>query len=159
MAVGRCMRSCMDCRSTDSVGRADSSPSEEGSPGRLVERYPEEERARPVVVEAVAAAVVAVAVVAAVVVAGAQTVLSRHRATHYVYRNHRSAVGHMSHRSSKSRATDPPQANANQKKNSPVVGCRHSHIQQLRRIQQVEKRGLADPADQTLRMNCLVLGQ
>ena len=148
----------MGCRSTGSVGRADSSPSEEGSPGRLVERYPEEERARPVVVEAVAAAVVAVAVVAAAA-AGAQTVLSRHRATHYVYRNHRSAVGHMSHRSSKSRATDPPQANANQKKNSPVVDCRHSHIQQLRRIQQVEKQGLVDPADQMLRMNYLVLGQ
>ena len=146
----------MDCRSTGSVGKVGNSPLEEGSPGLLAERYPEEARARPVVVAAVAAAVVVAVVVAAA--AEAQTVLSRHRATHYVYRNHRSAVGHMSHRSSKSRATDPPQANANQKKNSPVVDCRHSHIQQLRRSQQVEKQGLVDPADQTLRMNCLGLG-
>ena len=134
MAVGRCRRSCMDCRSTGSVGKAGNSPSEVGSPGPLAERYPEEARARPVVVAVVAAAVVVVAAAVAAV-AEAQTVLSRHRATHYVYRNHRSAVGHMSHRSSKSRATDPPQANANQKKNLPVVDCRHSHIQQLRRSQ------------------------
>jgi predicted nicotinamide N-methyase len=121
------LRSCTDCRSTGSVDRVGNSPWEVGSPVRLAERYPEEVRARPVVVAAVAAAVVVVAVAAA---AGAQTVLSRHHATHYVYQNRRSAVGHMSHRSPKSRATDPPQANANQKENSPV-DCQHKpeHIQ------------------------------
>jgi hypothetical protein len=94
----------------------DNSPWEAGSLVRLAEHCPEEGRARPVVVAAVAAAVAVV-----VAAAGAQTTLSRHRATHYVYQNRRSAVGHMSHRSSKSRATDPPQANANEKETHPLL--------------------------------------
>jgi hypothetical protein len=103
------MRSCTDYHSTGSVGMADNNPWEVGSPVRPAEHLPEEGQGRPVVAVAVAAVVV-VAAAAAVAAAGDRQALSRHRATHYVCRTRQSAVGHMSHRSSKSRATDPPQA-------------------------------------------------
>jgi hypothetical protein len=69
----------------------------------------------PLVV-AVAAAVVAAAAAAAAaavvvaVAAGAQANLSHRRATHYVRQTRQSAVGYMSHKSSKTRATDSPHA-------------------------------------------------
>ena len=63
------------------------------------------------VVAAAAAAVdVAVAVAAAAAAAGAQANLSLHRAAHCVHQTRQSAVGYMSHKSSRSRATDSPHA-------------------------------------------------
>ena len=112
------MRSCTDCHNTGSVDMADNNPWEAGSPVRLAGRCPEEVRAHPVVVAAVAVVVVVVAAAAAV---GEQIALSRHRATRYVYRTRQSAVGHMSHRSSKSRATDPPQARMRTGRTHPLL--------------------------------------
>ena len=110
------MRSCTDCHSIGSVDMADNNPWEAGSPVRPAERCPEGVRARPVVV---VAAVVAVAAAAAA--AGEQIALSRHRATRYVCRTRQSAVGHMSHKSSKSRATDPPQARMRTTRTHPLL--------------------------------------
>ena len=58
----------------------------------------------------VAAAAAAVVVAAAAVAAGAQANLSLHRAAHCVHQTRQSAVGYMSHKSSRSRATDSPHA-------------------------------------------------
>ena len=88
-------------------------PWEADSPARLAVRRPGVVQV-PLVV-AVAAAVVAVVVVVAaaavvVVVAGAQANLLHRRAAHCVHQIRQSAVGYMSHKGSKSRATDSPHA-------------------------------------------------
>jgi hypothetical protein len=94
-------------------------PWEADSPARLAVRRPGVVQVPPVV--AVAAAVVVVVVVVVVVaaaavvvvvavIAGAQANLSHRRAAHCVRQTRQSAVGYMSHKSSRSRATDPPHA-------------------------------------------------
>jgi hypothetical protein len=84
-------------------------PWEADSPARLAVRHPGVVQV-PLVV-AVAAAVVAAAAAAVVAVAaGAQADLSHPRAAHCVHQTRQSAVGYMSHKSSKSRATDSPHA-------------------------------------------------
>jgi hypothetical protein len=86
-------------------------PWEADNPARLAVRRPGVVQV-PLVVVAVAAAVVAVVVAAAVVAvaAGAQANLLHRRAAHCVHQIRQSAVGYMSHKGSKSRATDSPHA-------------------------------------------------
>jgi len=78
-------------------------PWEADSPARLAVRRPGVVQV-PLVVVAVAAAVVVVvaAVVVAVAAAGAQVNLSHRRAAHCVHQTRQSAVGYMSHKSSRS---------------------------------------------------------
>jgi hypothetical protein len=90
------------------------------SPARLAVRRPAEVQVPPVVVVAaavvvvvvvvvvVAAAAAAAAAVVAAAAAGAQANLSHRHAARCVHQIRQSAVGYMSHKSSRSRATDPP---------------------------------------------------
>ena len=115
MAVERCTDSCTASRRTDFAYMDCNMPWEADSPAHLAVRRPEVVQV-PLVVAVVAAVAVAVAAVVAaaaavvVVAAGAQANLSRRRAAHCVQRTRQSAVGYMSHKSSKTRATDSPHA-------------------------------------------------
>ena len=113
MVVERCTDSCRASRKTGFAYMGCNMPWEADSPARLVVRRPGVVQVPLVVavaVAVVAAVAVAVAVAAAevVVAAGAQANLSHRRAAHCVHQTRQSAVGHMSHKSSKSRATDSP---------------------------------------------------
>ena len=119
MVVERCTDSCTGSRRTGFAYMGCNMPWEADSPARLAVRRPGVVQVPPVVAVAAAvvvavaaaAAVVAVAVaVAAAVAAGAQANLSHRRATHCVHQTRQSAVGYMSHKSSRSRATDSPRA-------------------------------------------------
>jgi hypothetical protein len=110
MVEERCTHSCTASRRTDFADMVGNIPWEADSPARLAARRPGEVQARlAAVVAAAAAAAVAVVVVAAAV-AEAQANLSHHRAAHCVHQTRQSAVGYMSHKSSRSRATDSPHA-------------------------------------------------
>jgi hypothetical protein len=76
------------------------------SPARLAARHPAEVQAHLAVVAAVVVAA-AVAVVAVAVAAEAQASLCHRHAVRCVLQTRQSAVGHMSHKSSRTRATDP----------------------------------------------------
>ena len=102
-------------RRTGSADMVGNIPWEADSLDRLAVHRPEEEQVPLAVVVAAAvvaaAAAVAVAVVvAAAAAAGARANLSPHRAVHCVHQTRQSAVGYMSHKSSRSRATDSPHA-------------------------------------------------
>ena len=109
MVVGRYTGNCRANHSTDFGDTAGNTAWGADSPGHLAGRCLGEVQALLVV--AVAAAAVAAAAAAAVVVvvvaaAGAQVDPWRHRAAHCAHQTRPSAVGHMSHKSSGSRATD-----------------------------------------------------
>ena len=111
MVVVRCTHSCTVSRRTGSADMVGNIPWEADSLDRLAVHRPEEEQVPLAVV--VAAAVVAAAAAAAVAVvvaaaAGAQANLSPHRAVHCAHQTRQSAVGYMSHKSSRGRATDSP---------------------------------------------------
>jgi hypothetical protein len=108
MVVERCTHSCKASRRTDFADMVDSIPWEADSPARLAARHPGEVQAR--LAAAAVAAVVVVVVAVAAAVAEAQANLSHHRAAHCVHQTRQSAVGYMSHKSSRSRATDSPHA-------------------------------------------------
>jgi len=79
------------------------------SPARLAVRRQEGVQV-PLVVAVVVAVVAAAAAAVVVAAAGAQANLSHLRAVHYVHQTRQSAVGYMSHKSSKGGATDSPHA-------------------------------------------------
>ena len=98
MVVGRYTGNCRANHSTDFGDTAGNTAWGADSPGHLAGRCLGEVQALLVV--AVAAAAVAAAA------AGAQVDPWRHRAAHCAHQTRPSAVGHMSHKSSGSRATD-----------------------------------------------------
>ena len=108
MVVGRYTGNCRASHSTDFGDTAGNTAWGADSPGHLAGRCLGEVQALLVVaVAAAAAAVVAVVVVAAAAaVAGAQVDSWCHRAAHCAHQTRPSAVGHMSHKSSGSIATD-----------------------------------------------------
>ena len=110
MVVGRCTDSCTASRRTGFAYMGCNMPWEADSPARLAVHHPGVAQVPLVVAVAAAVAAAAAAVAVAAAVAGAQANLSHRRAVHCVHQTRQSAVGYMSHKGSKSRATDSPHA-------------------------------------------------
>jgi hypothetical protein len=109
MVAERCTDSCTASHKTG-FAYMGCNTWEVDSPARLAVRRPGVVQVPLVVAVAAVAVAVAAAVVAVAVAAGAQANLSHRRAAHCVHQTRQSAVGHMSHKSSKTRATDSPHA-------------------------------------------------
>ena len=110
MVVERCTHSCTASRRIDFADMVDNIPWEADSPARLAAHRPGEVQARLAAAVAAVVAAAAAAVAVAAAAAEAQANLSHHRAAHCVHQTRQSAVGYMSHKSSRSRATDSPHA-------------------------------------------------
>src|SRR6266403_2843667 len=108
MVVEHCTGSCTASRRTGFVYMGCNMPWEADSPARLAERRQGEVQVPPAVVVAAVAAAAAVVAAAAAAVAGAQANFLHRHVAHCVLQTRQSAVGYMSHKSSKSRATDSP---------------------------------------------------